>query len=285
MKTSTLALRNLLATGSAQVADLLTITNQAGTVTKRYTDADMKLTWAGNDFVADEITFTRGPIKTVVGIEVDTLSLTIYAKSTDLFGGVPFLQALHNGALDLARVRLQRAYATDFASPIVGVIECFTGEIADIDPITRVHAQMTVNSDFHRLNMQIPRNLYQAGCIHTLFDAGCALSKAAFIVNGSTASGSTKSTINSALGQAANYFALGTIEFTSGVNNGLKRTVKSFSGGTFTLSYPLPVVPGIGDTFSAFPGCDKTQATCTNKFSNIANFRGFPFIPVAETGI
>ena len=46
---------------------------------------------------------------------------------------------------------------------------------------------------------------------------------------------------------------------------------------------PLPNVPAVGDTFSVFPGCDKTKTTCAGKFSNIARFRGFPFVPVPET--
>jgi hypothetical protein len=38
-----------------------------------------------------------------------------------------------------------------------------------------------------------------------------------------------------------------------------------------------------GATFTVRAGCDKTQGTCTTKFSNLARFRGMPYIPVAET--
>ena len=33
------------------------------------------------------------------------------------------------------------------------------------------------------------------------------------------------------------------------------------------------------DSFIARAGCDKRMATCTAKFANVANFRGFPKIP------
>jgi uncharacterized phage protein (TIGR02218 family) len=34
-----------------------------------------------------------------------------------------------------------------------------------------------------------------------------------------------------------------------------------------------------GDSFIARAGCDKRIATCSGKFANTANFRGFPNIP------
>ncbi|HPZ49416.1 MAG TPA: phage BR0599 family protein, partial [Propionibacteriaceae bacterium] len=34
-----------------------------------------------------------------------------------------------------------------------------------------------------------------------------------------------------------------------------------------------------GDGFIARAGCDKRTATCSTKFANVANFRGFPNIP------
>jgi hypothetical protein len=34
-----------------------------------------------------------------------------------------------------------------------------------------------------------------------------------------------------------------------------------------------------GDAFTVYLGCDHTQATCTTKFGNLTNFRGFPYIP------
>ncbi len=35
----------------------------------------------------------------------------------------------------------------------------------------------------------------------------------------------------------------------------------------------------IGDTFTVTAGCDKSLATCRDRFNNVANLRGFPFIP------
>ena len=41
------------------------------------------------------------------------------------------------------------------------------------------------------------------------------------------------------------------------------------------MPYPL----GVGDTVRLTPGCDKSFATCRDKFSNGVNFQGFPHMP------
>jgi uncharacterized phage protein (TIGR02218 family) len=35
----------------------------------------------------------------------------------------------------------------------------------------------------------------------------------------------------------------------------------------------------VGDSFAITAGCDKSFATCRDRFANIVNFRGFPQIP------
>ncbi len=45
------------------------------------------------------------------------------------------------------------------------------------------------------------------------------------------------------------------------------------------LAYPRVNAPATGDAFTVYQGCDHTMATCKAKFNNLANFRGFPFVP------
>ena len=46
--------------------------------------------------------------------------------------------------------------------------------------------------------------------------------------------------------------------------------------------YPLPFAPSPGDAFTVYAGCDHTQGTCQGRFNNLANFRGFPYVPPPE---
>jgi len=75
------------------------------------------------------------------------------------------------------------------------------------------------------------------------------------------------------------WFADGIVKFTSGANSGQTFEIKSFVSGVFTLFLPLSFPLAGGDTFEIEPGCNKTAGDCTNKFNNIVNFRGEPFIP------
>ncbi len=90
----------------------------------------------------------------------------------------------------------------------------FTGSIGPIT-LDRMVLDITCNSLVELLNIKLPRNLYQAGCQHTLFDAGCSLSAAAFAVVGNVSGSPTRTAFNTGLAAASGYYDLGAIQFTS----------------------------------------------------------------------
>lgn len=161
----------------------------------------------------------------------------------------------------------------------------FSGVVGPVDELTHSYVKLTVNAGTQYLTMQLPPIIMQPNCVHTLFDAGCGLSKASSLENNTVQAGSTVNKIISASAKADGYYDNGQIVFTSGTNNGLTKAVKNYLSQIFYFNSPLPFVPSAGDTFTAYPGDDKTQATCTNKFNNLANFGGFPYVPVPETAI
>lgn len=65
-------------------------------------------------------------------------------------------------------------------------------------------------------------------------------------------------------------FETGVLEPTSWVNGNKHKLV-------FAVPTRLPV--SVGDTFDLDPGCDKLRLTCKDKFSNVKNYGGFPYIP------
>lgn len=223
-----------------------------------------------------------------IGVEVDTLTFDIIPGAATV-QGQPFLTACRQGAFDGADVTYSGAYWPQqaYANPITptGIVVKFAGRVAEVD-FSRSLVSFTVNSHLELLNQNMPRNLWQSGCVNTLYDASCTLLQSSFQTSGTVSSGSTASSINATLAQATGYFDLGILTFTSGANNGVSRTVKTYTNGspsTASLIAPFPNVPVPGDTFHIYPGCDKAQATCANKFNNLVNFRGFPFVPTMET--
>lgn len=290
-ETSAGALAALLnARGPLNKADLYTLALAGGTV----------LRWSGSDVAlsGNGLTWSLGPglsrsrVRFTVGVEVDaiTVTLTDIGGATTINGQalIPFIRA---GGLANARLQLERAFWGPAATQPVGALLWFVGRVAEISRIDRHHAQISVRSNLELLDVMIPRDLYQAGCLNTLYDSACGVVRASYTVSG-TAVGATDAlriTFDPSLAQTAGWFNLGVITFTSGANAGISRTVKSYSSSALTVLQPWPFPVAPGDAFSIYPGCDKSQ-TGTNgcaKFYSTANvalrFRAHPYVPVAET--
>ncbi len=283
-------LNGLGPTSQPLIADLLTIVQQNGTIT-RLTSAAMDVastslaisfsdanvyTFKGGDGGAN-VTFTRSRVLTKIGLEVADMTLTLACPTAATLGGLPWPQAVAQGALDAAQITLERAYMPTWGNTSAGTLIIFKGYTGDARP-SRNTVELQVKAGLTILANPMPRRVWQPGCLHMLYDTGCALSKASFTITGTAGSGSTASLIKSTFGSAADhYWELGEITFTSGVLNGLQRTVNSYLAASGVGVVPaFPAAPALGDGFSIYPGCDKTQQTCVNKFNNLVHFAGFP---------
>ncbi len=184
-------------------------------------------------------------------------------------------------SFDYATVTLERAFLTDWASPPVGTLNLFSGRVAQ-SQFSRSEIKLTVKSWIEILNIRMPRNLYQAGCLNVVYDAGCALNRATYTVTGTiTAGNGTRNWLQGGpSGYADGYFNGGIMTFGAGQNY-CRRTIVTQVGQTWTLSAPLPNPVAAGQTFTALAGCDRTLATCKAR-NNSQRFRGMPFIPVPE---
>ena len=290
MRNASTELINFLAANNKfKFADCFTLTLVDGTKL-RYTSTQSPII-ATPPGEVDPVTFIAGQVfirglklRSAIGIEVDEQEITIGCKPTYLIENVPMIQAIGLGLLDGARIKRDRFFLQEDWTTVVGGVTLFSGKVSNIGKIGILEAQASVVSDLDLLNISMPQNAYQPACLNTLFDGVCSLVKSSFADQGNVEAGSTKTVINWA-SATAGYYDLGTVLFEDGVNVGLRRTIRRSSGTSFTMVLPLPLTPGEGDSFVAYPGCDKTQSTCLNKFSNQDNFRGFPFVPVPETAI
>ena len=282
MKTATRELIDLLH-GSDEflMADLFRITLSNGQIL-RHTNADMPVVWDGQTYEAHKLIIKRGATRVAVGLDVDSNTLEIAAEPDYRLEGLQWSEAALGGALDGARVVIERIFFSDWATP-VGAVVIFSGRVSDVSG-SRSAVKVDVKSDIELLNVSSPRNIYQAGCMRTLYDGGCKVNREKFTVNGRvTANSATGTELACNLTQADGWFNQGVIKFTSGRNAGLSRTVKEHKNGRLSFALRLPFPPQSGDVFKIYPGCDKRQETCGRKFNNIVHFRGFPYIPAADT--
>lgn len=284
MKNASADLIALLNSGRFVRADLWTITLIGGQVL-RWTSHDRPITTGGNTFATGPL-IERSTISEKLGVEVATLDMTITAIDDNTVNGVPLIGFIAAHGLDGAAVKLERAYAPNWTSPITGTVIRFAGKVTGINSIQGATADVTVSSWLVLLDASSPRNHYQTGCMRTLYDAGCGVDPAAFSATGTVSSGATTTSFGSGLTGAAGYYAQGRVKFTSGANNGISRTVRqNLSDGSFTLIRPLPTAPAAGDTFTAYAGCDLTRTTCSSKFNNLTRHKATPFVPLPTTAL
>lgn len=83
------------------------------------------------------------------------------------------------------------------------------------------------------------------------------------------------------------HFRLGHLRFDEGVLSGRRLAIEesgAAAGGLVTLRLwlPLEARPAEGDAVTLTVGCDKSFATCREKFGNPLNFRGFPHMPGSD---
>jgi uncharacterized phage protein (TIGR02218 family) len=143
-----------------------------------------------------------------------------------------------------------------------------------------------VRSMAHVLQQTVGR-VYQANCDAELGDDRCKVNLESSAHKGTGAVAAlqrSRAFIASGLDAFDDgWFALGTVEWTGGANSGRRAEVLLHSkiSGVVTIILLEEPVRAIaeGDSFVIRAGCDKRVSTCRAKFSNVANFRGFPHIP------
>lgn len=120
------------------------------------------------------------------------------------------------------------------------------------------------------------RARYQLICRHALYSAGCGALAATYRVDGTVAAVSgTAIQVAAAASQPDGYFVAGMLT----TANAGSRMIVGHSGINLTLVAPMPGLTA-GMDVQLYAGCDHSVATCRDRFSNLANFGGFPFIPV-----
>ena len=268
-------------------ADCFTITLPDSTVA-RYTNAqyNVVIPVSGDPslvYVAGDILIDGLKLKQTCGIDIDQQELDISFKPTSTISGLTWPIAVREGRFDGATIERARAVLTAPGGAAIGnvAVVSFHGLVATVDNIGRLSCKMTVKSMLNKLAVDMPRDIWQPSCLNTLYDGLCTIVKAANGTSGTVGVGPSYTYIPWSSSTLDTYDQ-GTITFESGANVGVSRTVKQSTSSGLLLARPLDYLPSAGDNFVVYKGCDKTMTTCKNRFNNLANFRGFPFVPPPE---
>jgi uncharacterized phage protein (TIGR02218 family) len=274
VKTLPAGLQAHLNSGTTTLAWCWRIERRDG-VTLGFTDHDRPLLFAGVTY-EPESGFAASELRAGVDLAVDAQDAE-GVLSSDRITETDII----DGRWDDAEVEVWRVNWQDVSERVL----MRRGAIGQIRR-GRLAFAAEVRSLGHVLGQTVGRT-FQATCDAALGDARCAvdLEDAAFRGVGAVIAlvGDRGFTASGLIGFASGWFALGTLDWTSGANAGGRAEVAGHSrdGGTVTITLlEAPVRPvTAGDAFTIRAGCDKRIETCGSKFANVVNFRGFPHIP------
>ena len=126
------------------------------------------------------------------------------------------------------------------------------------------------------LQRQGPTKLYQRLCPHMLYDAQCAVLESQHNVLGQITIPDLDNPSVFTMAEASGAVFKGGYALRNGSEY---RTIKDQASNIVTLVSPYNGLE-TGETIQLFKGCDKSIATCNTVFANVANYGGFPYIPV-----
>lgn len=189
------------------------------------------------------------------------------------------LQDIQAGVLNRAPVT---AFLVNWESPGMGVGILRRGYLGEIQPNSDGGYRTELRGLVQVFSQNITQTYGESCDVRRLGDARCgfAVAGVTITVTASAVASRKQMTVTGITSQPIGYFDAGILRPLTGVNAGLalEREVKlDATGGTqgvISLWDGLPEEPEVGDTFALEPGCNRTLATCRDKFANLVNFRG-----------
>jgi uncharacterized phage protein (TIGR02218 family) len=269
VKTFTANLGAHYLTRSLTLAHCLRIQRKDGNVF-RFTSHDADITVAGETYLAGPGLELSDVVYTA-GLAPDNMELRIlYADSAitraDLLAG----------RWDNAEFRL---FEVNYLDPDGGTNVLVVGTTGE----AKIGRDEGFTIELRSLKQKLGRAVgavSQKTCRYRLGDSNCTKSLTSFTFTGVpvTAVASSRQFTASSRTESADYFKEGLVTFTTGLNVGLQRKVKTFSAGVFGLVAPFPFTIAVGDQFTAVAGCQKRLEDCRDKFNNVLNFGGEPHL-------
>lgn len=262
-----------LATGAGTTARAWSVTRADGVVLG-FTDHDAPLAFEGIEF-RPESGLSALALVQGTGLAVDNTEATGVLSSEAISE-----DDLVAGRYDGAAVRM---WLVNWRDPSARSLR-FAGTLGEVRR-TGGSFSAELRGLAEALNRPVGR-LYQVNCGAVLGDSRCRVDLSRPGFGAEAPAGDTDGQVFRLLladSFPERWFERGHLRVRGGAAEGLsgviKRDRREGDRRVLELWAPLPVAPAPGDLVRLEPGCDKRAETCHGTFANMANFRGFPFIP------
>ena len=230
-----------------------------------YTSFGSTITYDSNDY--EPATLIRGPVRYDTQFEVTTLRVT-FGYLTD-----PVIEYIAQNPVELLWIDV-RKYYEDVAPEETGVI--FVGQIKNVT-FQGNNADVNCVGFEHYLSQRIPKFRFQLGCNNDLFDSFCGVAKASWKTTTTITAVDTDGVVLTSADFALeddHYFTRGYIQW-----GDYYRMIVNHEGDEITIRFNMPGFT-TGESIDAYAGCDRQLLTCHDKFDNVSEFFGHPWIPL-----
>jgi uncharacterized phage protein (TIGR02218 family) len=241
----------------------------------RFTDHDRDIAVEGAIYRA-RFGYARTALASDAALSVDNVDVE------GLFEDDAITEAdMRAGLFDHAAVRI---FLVNWADPSMGVLRLRRGWLGEVLLTETGLFRTELRGLTQALQQQIGQ-LHSPDCRADLGDARCKVNLPALTQAGQITTVEFRAqflvAITSGPGRPSGWFDGGVLTWTNGQNAGAATEVRGWDAAAGRISLYLP--PGyaaeVGHTFNVSPGCDKRLATCRDKFGNVLNFRGEPYVP------
>jgi len=169
------------------------------------------------------------------------------------------------------RVKIYRGLVSDFDNQHILIFE---GNIKSVQ-LEDIYAVAECVSLGSILDSMWPKDIHSSFCQNTLFDNKCGLAaggyQLTFQVEGISDTGAL---ISEVIGNSGYLYTHGYVRYLSHF-----RWITHGENNKLNLHVPFDSSVAVGVVVNAFQGCSKSAIDCKNKFNNLANFYGCPYIP------
>ena len=158
-----------------------------------------------------------------------------------------------------------------------GPVVYWKGRVVSAERPDNVACRLVCEPIFTRLKQPGLRARYSRQCRHSLYRSGCNVDKDDYAAAGTVSAVSASKkvlTITAADALADGWFQGGMVA----TPGGGFLFIASHAGATITLQNPCGLA--VGNSVTLYPGCNLSRQTCKDKFDNILNFGGQPWIPL-----
>jgi hypothetical protein len=225
--------------------------------------------------------FSHGKITRGVKLDEEKIELSSFDFSLTANPLRKILEFSLEGVLHLDVIEL-----TDVTNPAALQYLRFSGDAAAPFSPKGKEWKATFRTFGQFFQHQFPRFYFQRICNVPVYSPKCGVLKANFLtattlIAFDNASGTYIDASPNPTSKPAGYFNLG--HFETGTGTDLEsRTIKSTQviGTNLRLFFSKPLRKAVlNQQVRMYPGCNGSSDMCLSRFNNLANFRGFPFIP------